>query len=294
MACFKEILYMEENIIIRKIVKEKGFTRDNSNVDELESSEDENEMKREKERAILKDIDNNNKEKAIGIAEKWVEKRHINVTIDRIMRLIKLGFDELKLENDKKLIEKYEEYKDLLDDKLIIKLNEINNEEDNDEITETEEKLRRIKRLIEYLEIEVTEGELLIKKFIEKFQTNKEKLGEEIKRILDEYLRISSDDNKENELSIEKMVQKLLKERDEVLGEVTETEIRKLLEWEYNSNVILKNKIIFQYRKLKIELDPYDENDKEIKEKLNKYILELENKEKMNMIQMNQKRLEKY
>ncbi|RGB33334.1 hypothetical protein C1646_743396 [Rhizophagus diaphanus] len=178
MACFKEILHMEEsianeenrniirkfqkNMIIRKIVKEKGFTKENSDVDKLGSSENENEMKKEKERTILKDIDNNNKEKAIGIAEKWVEKGHINVTIGGIMRLLKLGFDKLKLENDKKLIEKYEEYKDLLDDELIIKLNEINNKEDNNEITETEERLRRIKELVEYLEIEVNEGELLM------------------------------------------------------------------------------------------------------------------------------------
>ncbi|RGB39785.1 hypothetical protein C1646_754025, partial [Rhizophagus diaphanus] len=250
MAYFKEILHMEESIaneenykywersypqpwknnditdmIIRKIVKEKGFTRENN-------------------------IDNNNKEKAIGIAEKWVEKGHINVTI-----------------------------------------------EDNDEITETEERLRRIKGLVKYLEIEVDEGELLMlirmgytdgditnKDFIEKFQINKEKSSEEIKRILDEYLEISVNEdeeiNEENELSIEEMIQKLLKERNEVLGIATEIEIRKLLEWGYNKNAILKNKIILQYKKLKIELDPFKEDDKEIREKLNEYILELEDKEK--------------
>ncbi|RGB36686.1 hypothetical protein C1646_757753 [Rhizophagus diaphanus] len=34
--------------------------------------------------------------------------------------------------------------------------------EDNNEITETEERLRKIKGLIKYFEIEVTEGELLM------------------------------------------------------------------------------------------------------------------------------------
>ncbi|RGB30020.1 hypothetical protein C1646_672001 [Rhizophagus diaphanus] len=124
-----------------------------------------------------------------------------------------------------------------------------------------------------------TDGDIISKDFIEKFQLNKEKLGEEIKKILDEYLRKFNDDeeiNGKNELSIEEIVQKLLKKRDEVLGTVTEIEIRKLLEWEYNSRVILNNKIIFQYRKLKIELNPYEKDDKEVKEKLRDYILELE------------------
>ncbi|RGB33113.1 hypothetical protein C1646_762126, partial [Rhizophagus diaphanus] len=117
-----------------------------------------------------------------------------------------------------------------------------------------------------------------------KFQINKEKLSEEIKRILDEYLEISVNEDKEikeeNELSKEEMVQKLLKERNEVLGIATEIEIHKLLEWEYNKNAILKNKIILQYKKLKIELDLFEEDDKEVREKLNEYILELKNKEK--------------
>ncbi|RGB40470.1 hypothetical protein C1646_753314, partial [Rhizophagus diaphanus] len=109
------------------------------------------------------------------------------------------------------------------------------NEETTNEITETEERLRKVKELIKYLEIEVNEGELLI---------------EEIKRILDEYLEISVNENEEineeNELSIEEMVQKLLKERNEVLETVTEIEI----------------------------------HDKKVREKLNEYILELENKKK--------------
>ncbi|RGB32595.1 hypothetical protein C1646_762702 [Rhizophagus diaphanus] len=172
-------------------------------------------------------------------------------------------------------------------------ITEENENEDNDEITKTEERLRRIKELIEYLEIEVNEGELLMlirmgytdsditnKDFIERFQINKEKSSEEIKRILDEYLEKSVNEDEEinegNELNIEKTVKKLLKERNEVLGTVTEIKIHKLLEWEYNSRAILNNRIILQYRKLKIELDSYEKDDKEVKEKLRDYILELE------------------
>ncbi|RGB21678.1 hypothetical protein C1646_678358, partial [Rhizophagus diaphanus] len=95
-----------------------------------------------------------------------------------------------------------------------------------------------------------TDGDIISKDFMEKFQMNKEKSGEEIKKILDEYLRKFNDDDEEiNEENIEEIVQKLLKERDEVQG---------------------------IYRKLKIELDPDKKDDKEVKEKLRDYILELE------------------
>ncbi|RGB23056.1 hypothetical protein C1646_775074, partial [Rhizophagus diaphanus] len=100
-----------------------------------------------------------------------------------------------------------------------------------------------------------TDGDITNKDFIEKFQINKEKSGKEIKRILDEYLEISVNEdeeiNEENVLSMEEMVQKLLKERNEVFGIATE-----------------------------IEIYPFEEDDKEVKEKLNEYILKLENKEK--------------
>src|SRR5688572_23895136 len=131
--------------------------------------------------------------------------------------------------------------KGILDKYLKKEMNkkEDENKETTNEITETEERLRRIKGLIEYLEIETTEGELQMlirmgytdgdiinKDFIEKLQMNKEKSEEEIKSILDEYLRKFNDNdeeiNEENELSIEEIVQKLLKEKDEVLGTVTE------------------------------------------------------------------------
>ncbi|PKY49336.1 hypothetical protein RhiirA4_422868 [Rhizophagus irregularis] len=103
--------------------------------------------------------ENNNeiteKEKATIIAEKWIEKGHVNVTIGGIMRLLKLGYNEIRLENDKEFINRYIEYNDLLDDELIIKLNELNDE------TEIEKRLERLKNLIKVLEIEVSDEELL-------------------------------------------------------------------------------------------------------------------------------------
>ncbi|RGB22437.1 hypothetical protein C1646_776098 [Rhizophagus diaphanus] len=199
---------------------------------------------------------------------KICERAEIKITKEEIIQVLKMGYE------DKEILSWG-----------FIKLFQ----ENKNELKETEERLRRIKGLIEYLKIETTEGELLMliqmrytdgdiisKDFIEKFQKNKEKLEKEIKKILDEYLRKFNDDDEENELSIEETVQKLLKERKEVIGTVTEIEIRKLLEWGYNSRAILNNRIIFQYRKLKIELDPYEEDDKKVKEKLRDYILELE------------------
>ncbi|PKY63310.1 hypothetical protein RhiirA4_491781, partial [Rhizophagus irregularis] len=206
--------------IIRKIVEENGFVRNHSDVEELESSEDESEFGKVKElakklkgdedvrtegkirlmlekgyelieietnevirnilindeidlqglreklekgelplrikgKAVLKDKNDNEKERAIIIAEKWIEKGHVNVTIGGIMRLLKLGYDELRLENDREFIDRYIEYNDLLDDELMTKLNELDDE------MKIEERLERLKNLIKVLEIEVSDGELL-------------------------------------------------------------------------------------------------------------------------------------
>ncbi|CAB4443568.1 unnamed protein product [Rhizophagus irregularis] len=206
--------------IIKKIVEENGFVRNHSDVEELESSEDEDQfgkvkklvkkMKGEenirtegkvnlmlekgyelieietnevirnvlvddeidlqglreklergelplrvKGKAVLKDKNNNEKERTTIIAEKWIEKGYVNVTIGGIMRLLKLGYDELRLENDREFIDRYIEYNDLLDDELMIKLNEL------DDKTKTEKRLEQLKNLIKVLEIEVSDGELL-------------------------------------------------------------------------------------------------------------------------------------
>ncbi|RGB21430.1 hypothetical protein C1646_778047, partial [Rhizophagus diaphanus] len=224
--------------------------------------------------------ENNNKiELRIKKIMKICEKAEVKVAREEIIQVLKMGYEDKKIvswgfiklfQENKNELE--EVIKRILDEYLKKEMNteENENEETTNKITETEERLRRIKGLIKYLKIKATEGELLMlirmgytdgdiirKEFIEKFQVNKEKSGEEIKRILDEYLRKFNDDdekiNEENELSIEEMVQKLLKERDGVQGE-----------------------IIFQYRKLRTKLDPNEEDDKEVREKLRDYILEIE------------------
>ncbi|RGB35231.1 hypothetical protein C1646_759623 [Rhizophagus diaphanus] len=153
--------------------------------------------------------------------EKEENNNKIELRIEKIMKIC----ERAEVKKNKNELEKV--IKGILDKYLKKEMNteENKNEEMTNEITETEERLRRIKGLIKYLEIEATEGELLI---------------------------------------------------DEVQGTVTEIEIHKLLEWGYNSRAILSNRIIFQYRKLKMELDPYEEDDKEVKEKLRDYILEAE------------------
>ncbi|CAB4435042.1 unnamed protein product [Rhizophagus irregularis] len=186
-----------------KIVEENGFVRSHSDVEELESSEDESKFGKVKKlvkrlkgdedvrtegkirlmlekgyeleeigtnevirnilsddevdiqglreklergelplrikgKATLKDKNDNEKERAIVIAEKWIEKGYVNVTIGGIMRLLKLGYDKFRLENDKQLIGKYMEYKDLLDDELVTKL------EEQDELAELKDNLEKL------------------------------------------------------------------------------------------------------------------------------------------------------
>ncbi|CAB4402547.1 unnamed protein product [Rhizophagus irregularis] len=91
-----------------------------------------------KGKATLKDKNDNEKERAIVVAEKWIERGYVDVTIGGIMRLLKLGYDEFRLENDKQLIEKYMEYKDLLDDELVTKL------EEQDELAELKDDLEKL------------------------------------------------------------------------------------------------------------------------------------------------------
>ncbi|CAB4433861.1 unnamed protein product [Rhizophagus irregularis] len=295
--------------IIRKIVEENGFVRNHSDVEELESSEDESEFGKVKElakklkgdedvrtegkirlmlekgyelieietnevirnilindeidlqglreklekgelplrikgKAVLKDKNDNEKERAIIIAEKWIEKGHVNVTIGGIMRLLKLGYDELRLENDREFIDRYIEYNDLLDDELMTKLNELDDE------MKIEERLERLKNLIKVLEIEVSDGELLrlismeyrdvdilSTDFIKLFQEYKNESEKEIKRILDEYLK---------KFEIEESEEEVEEENDntddsEKSGEILSPEEHEI--WEENTEDFNENEI---------------------------------------------------
>ncbi|RGB32186.1 hypothetical protein C1646_763215 [Rhizophagus diaphanus] len=163
-----------------------------------------------------KEENNNEIESRIERIMKICETVKVEITRKEIIQLLKMGYKDKEILSwgfiklfQKNKNELEEVIKGVLDKYLRKEMNTEENEnvETTNEITETAERLRRIKGLIEYLEIDITKGELLI-----------EKLGKEIKRILDGYLRTSSDDNEEineeNELSIEEIVQKLLKEKD--------------------------------------------------------------------------------
>ncbi|PKY61603.1 hypothetical protein RhiirA4_486809 [Rhizophagus irregularis] len=290
MRYFKEILHLEENIIkeenrdkvrefqkkidyqwsnnyvkpwknddltdkiIGKLFETKGFNKEYDNVEELVSSNEEDDVSEnirteaiEYDKEFYEKIckscfekrkENNEiieREKATIIAEKWIERGHVNITIRGIMRLLKLGYDELRLENDREFIDKYIEYNDLLDDELIIKLNELDNE------TETKKRLERLKNLIEVLEIEVSDGELLrlismeyrdvdilSADFIKLFQEYKNESEKEIKRILDEYLK---------KFEIEESEEEVEEENDdtddsEKIGEILDPEEHEI--WEEN------------------------------------------------------------
>ncbi|CAB4435011.1 unnamed protein product [Rhizophagus irregularis] len=137
-----------------------------------------------KGKATLKDKNDNEKERAIVIAEKWIEKGYVNVTIGGIMRLLKLGYDEFRLENDKQFIEKYMEYKDLLDDELVTKLDE------QDELAELKDDLEKLGYEISLSEIQkirdfgVNNRIMTTEEFMEKYfrirELEDKELGKEV------------------------------------------------------------------------------------------------------------------
>ncbi|CAB4437319.1 unnamed protein product [Rhizophagus irregularis] len=129
-----ELMEIGTNEVIRNILSD-----DEIDIQGLREKLERGELPlRIKGKATLKDKNDNEKERAIVIAEKWIEKGYVDVTIGGIMRLLKLGYDEFRLENDKQLIEKYMEYKDLLDDELMIKLDE------QDELAELKDDLKKL------------------------------------------------------------------------------------------------------------------------------------------------------
>jgi hypothetical protein len=64
----------------------------------------------------------------------------------------------------------------------------------------------------------------------------------------------------------------LLKEKEEKLAKVTEYKIRELLKWGYDREEIFEEDIIKEYKRLEVEINIYDDNEEEVKEKLNEYI----------------------
>ncbi|PKK57044.1 hypothetical protein RhiirC2_798768 [Rhizophagus irregularis] len=197
MRYFKEILYMKESIhdkyeepwrnddltdrIIEKIVKENRFIRNYSDVEELESSEDEGEFKKVKKlvKRLKGDEDIRTKGKINLMLEKGYELMEIEIDevirkvliddeidIQRLRKKLERGELPLKVKekailkdknNDEKerattITEKWIEkghVDDLLDDKLVIKLDE------QDELVELKDNLEKLGYEISLSEIQM-------------------------------------------------------------------------------------------------------------------------------------------
>ena len=70
---------------------------------------------------------------------------------------------------------------------------------------------------------------------------------------------------------MENKIQKLLREKDEVGAYANEIEIHTLVKWGYIRE-ILDNDNILEYRRLKAELDPFDEEDVKVRIEWEEYI----------------------
>jgi hypothetical protein len=101
--------------------------------------------------------------------------------------------------------------------------------------------------------------DILKEEFFKKFQRIKDELDNIVKSELEKWL-------------LEEKVQKFLKEKEKKLAKVTEYEIRELLKWGYNEEEIFEEDIIKEYRRLDTEINIYDDNEEEVKERLDNYI----------------------
>ncbi|GES90555.1 hypothetical protein RCL_jg13641.t1 [Rhizophagus clarus] len=114
------------------------------------------------------------------------------------------------------------------------------------------------------------------KEFIEKYMKIKEKSDKEIKTELEEWWirKIKNKDYYEKVNDNEEEVYEILEQIKEITSLAKLKEIRKLLNWRYTEKEILDNKIILEYRQMKIELGSYNKDESEIREQLNTYVIE--------------------
>jgi hypothetical protein len=154
-----------------------------------------------------------------------------------------------------------------------IKYNDSDTQEDDEEIFIEEKKtVENILEELEKLNIETNENEIirlqnmgfdvtdiLKEEFFKRFQRIKDELDNVVKNELEKWL-------------FEEKVQELLKEKEEKLAKVTEYEIKELLKWGYDREEIFEEDIIKEYRRLDTEINIYDDNEEEVKERLDNYI----------------------
>jgi hypothetical protein len=203
-----------------------------------------------------------------------IDGRRIMIHKFEIERVKRLGFNKYYLGN-LTFIQEYKENEGKSDKELIEILKEwkkptrYNNSENDEEIFIEKEIIKNIFEELEKLNIETNENEIirlrnmgfpaiaiLRKGFFKKFQGIKDELDSVVKE----------------ELLVEVEVQKLLEERLQKLPKVTEYEIRKLVKWEYSEEEIFEEDIIKEYRRLDTELNIYDDNEEEVKKRLENYI----------------------
>jgi hypothetical protein len=168
--------------------------------------------------------------------------------------------------SDEELIEILKEWK------KPVEYNDSDTQEDDEEIfIEEKEIVENILEELGKLNIEANENEIirlrnigfdiidiLKKEFFKRFQRIKNELDNVVKNELEKWL-------------FEEKVQKLLEEKEEKLAKVTEYEIRELLKWGYDREEIFED-IIKEYRRLDTEINIYDNNEEEVKERLDNYI----------------------
>ncbi|GBC30196.2 hypothetical protein GLOIN_2v1791176 [Rhizophagus irregularis DAOM 181602=DAOM 197198] len=283
MRNFKEILHLEENIAeeenrgkIKKFQKNnrencrnKRFVEEQSDVGELESSDDLGESSSNEGDEHIERIYRNY----------WLENGY-EIDVEEIRRIVNFGVEH-EIMKTKDFMESYMKIKELDDEeiireirkwyatnvtecplcnKMILKKEAVKynkeftgeickscSEREENDVSETELRVKRIQKICEGAEVEVTEGEILRMinmdytdgeilnwKFIKLFQENKNELEEVIKEILDKYL--------EEQIEIEENNEEKEDTNDsEKIGEILDPEEYEI--WEGNSEDFNENEV---------------------------------------------------
>jgi hypothetical protein len=238
-------------------------------------------VKGSKEKSDSKENTKNDSKSDDKSIDAEIDGRRIMIHKFEVKRLKRLGFNKYYL-GSLTFIQKYKENEGKSDEELIeilkvwkkpIEYKDSDTQGDDEEIfIEEKEIIKNILEELEKLNIETNEDEIIRlrsmefdvidiskKEFFIRFQKIKDELNSVVKNELEKWL-------------FEIKVQELLKEREEKLTKVTEYEIRELLKWGYDREEIFEEDIIKEYRRLDTEINIYDDNVKEVKERLDNYI----------------------
>ncbi|GBB90008.1 hypothetical protein RclHR1_16880004 [Rhizophagus clarus] len=281
---FKQLLIKEDDIITsRKEVRKYGISKNQLGMKEKKAIQEMEKSNSDEE----SDDSIERRHKDIEETTNIVENEEIND--DDIVRLLNLNFTKYNILNPG-FIERYievrynedEDIKNIMEIWLKEKHYElehnveevgstgITDEEAIDNIMEIlqKEKISIEKEdVIRVLNLEFGRYLILDKEFIGKYQEIKEKSDEEIKTELEEWwIRKMNSENQYKEVSDnEEEAREILEQVKETMLIATLEEIRRLLNWGYTESEVLDNEIILEYRKMKMELDPFDDEDERSK-----------------------------